>query len=199
MLRPIFERFYAGKQIYSATSGYARGDCRRFVRRSIAMKRSIWPASARRVCTIPGSRSSKCRANRARPSSATTRKNASRGRNTAPSFPGTRCNRSRPRCSASASAPSASQHGWATWDYASFAATMSRTILEEFPANLGLLRMRETPILNASQLDPATRGPRHLGRALGMSAPCRSSACRTTTTMPGSRLPCRHLRAARRR
>mgnify|MGYP003694475413 CR=1 FL=1 len=59
----------------------------------------------------------------------------------------------------------------ATWDYAAFAATIERTILEEFPASLNLLRPRETPVLNMAQLDPATRGPRHLGRALGLPGP----------------------------
>jgi carbamoyltransferase len=59
----------------------------------------------------------------------------------------------------------------ATWDYPAFAATICRTVLEEFPAGLSLLRARETPFMNAKQLDPATRGPRHLGRALGLPAP----------------------------
>jgi carbamoyltransferase len=59
----------------------------------------------------------------------------------------------------------------ATWDYPAFAATIFRTVLEEFPASLSLLRARETPFMNARQLDPATRGPRHLGRALGLPAP----------------------------
>jgi len=59
----------------------------------------------------------------------------------------------------------------ATWDYPAFAATIFRTVLEEFPASLSLLRARETPFMNAKQLDPATRGPRHLGRALGFTAP----------------------------
>lgn len=59
----------------------------------------------------------------------------------------------------------------ATWEYSSFAATVSRTVLEEFPASLSLLRVRDTPVMNATQLDPATRGPRHLGRALGLPAP----------------------------
>jgi len=59
----------------------------------------------------------------------------------------------------------------ATWDYAAFAATICRTILEEFPASLGLLRARSSPIMNPAQFDPATRGARHLGRALGLPAP----------------------------
>ena len=59
----------------------------------------------------------------------------------------------------------------ATWDYAAFAATIARTVLEEFPASLSLLRPRATPVLNTAQLDPATRGPRHLGRALGLPGP----------------------------
>jgi carbamoyltransferase len=58
-----------------------------------------------------------------------------------------------------------------TWDYAALAATVFRTALEEFPASLSLLRARETPILNARNLDPATRGPRHLGHAIGLPAP----------------------------
>jgi carbamoyltransferase len=59
----------------------------------------------------------------------------------------------------------------ATWDYPAFAATIFRTLLEEFPASLSLLRTRETPFLSAAQIDPATRGPRHLGRALGLPGP----------------------------
>ena len=59
----------------------------------------------------------------------------------------------------------------ATWDYPAFAATIFRTVLEEFPASLSLLRTRDTPFMNAKQLDPATRGPRHLGRAFGLPAP----------------------------
>ena len=58
-----------------------------------------------------------------------------------------------------------------TWDYPAFGATICRTVLEEFPASLSFLRARETPVLNIAQLDPATRGPRHLGRALGLPAP----------------------------
>jgi carbamoyltransferase len=58
-----------------------------------------------------------------------------------------------------------------TWDYAALAATVCRTALEEFPASLSLFRARETPVLNVRNLDPATRGPRHLGHALGLSVP----------------------------
>jgi len=59
----------------------------------------------------------------------------------------------------------------ATWDYPAFVATIFRTVLEEFPASLSLLRARETPFISVAQLDPATRGPRHLARALGLPAP----------------------------
>ncbi|HWZ87738.1 MAG TPA: carbamoyltransferase N-terminal domain-containing protein, partial [Polyangiaceae bacterium] len=58
-----------------------------------------------------------------------------------------------------------------TWDYPAFGATICRTVLEEFPASLSFLRARETPVLNTRQLEPATRGARHLGRALGLPAP----------------------------
>jgi len=59
----------------------------------------------------------------------------------------------------------------ATWDYPVFAATVMRTVLEEFPASLSLFRTRETPVMNAAQLDPATRGPRHIGRSLDLPGP----------------------------
>ena len=59
----------------------------------------------------------------------------------------------------------------ATWDYPVFAATIMRTVLEEFPASLSMFRARDTPIMNASQLDPATRGPRHIARSLGLPEP----------------------------
>ncbi len=58
-----------------------------------------------------------------------------------------------------------------TWDYPVFAATMVRTMLEEFPASMSLLRMRDTPMINGSQLDSSTRGPRHLALALGLPGP----------------------------
>jgi carbamoyltransferase len=58
-----------------------------------------------------------------------------------------------------------------TWDYAALATTIVRTSLEEFPASLSLFSTRETPVLNARNIDPATRGPRHLGKALGLPAP----------------------------
>jgi carbamoyltransferase len=56
-----------------------------------------------------------------------------------------------------------------TWDYAALGATIFRTALEEFPASLSLFRAHETPVLNVGNIDPATRGPRHLSRALGLS------------------------------
>jgi carbamoyltransferase len=58
-----------------------------------------------------------------------------------------------------------------TWDYAAFAATVCRTILEELPGSLSLLRAGSSPIMNPAQFDPATRGARHLAQALGLPAP----------------------------
>ncbi len=58
-----------------------------------------------------------------------------------------------------------------TWDYAAFAATVCRTIIEEFPASLRLLRARPSPVMNPAQFDRATRGARHLGKALGLARP----------------------------
>ncbi|HEY1461617.1 MAG TPA: carbamoyltransferase, partial [Casimicrobiaceae bacterium] len=58
-----------------------------------------------------------------------------------------------------------------TWDYSAFAAMVVRTMLEEFPASLSLLGTRETPFMNASQLAPSLRGPRHLARAINLPEP----------------------------
>jgi len=58
-----------------------------------------------------------------------------------------------------------------TWDYSAFAAMVVRTVLEEFPASLSLLGTRETPFMNASQLAPSLRGPRHLARAINLPEP----------------------------
>jgi carbamoyltransferase len=58
-----------------------------------------------------------------------------------------------------------------TWDYAALATTIVRTALEEFPASLSLFRAHETPVLNVRNIDPATRAPRHLGRALELPGP----------------------------
>ena len=58
-----------------------------------------------------------------------------------------------------------------TWDYPAFAATLCRTIIEEFPASLSLLRASPSSVMDPSQFDPATRGARHLGRALGLPGP----------------------------
>jgi carbamoyltransferase len=58
-----------------------------------------------------------------------------------------------------------------TWDYAAFAATVCRTILEELPQSLRLLRAASSPIMNPAQFDPATRGARHLAHEFGLPAP----------------------------
>jgi len=58
-----------------------------------------------------------------------------------------------------------------TWDYAAFVATVCRTILEELPGSLSLLRAGSSPIMNPAQFDPATRGARHLARELGLPDP----------------------------
>ncbi len=55
-----------------------------------------------------------------------------------------------------------------TWDYSAFAATVGRTMLEEFPASLSLLGTRQTPFMNPAQLAPSLRGPRHLARAMDL-------------------------------
>ncbi|HKN08301.1 MAG TPA: carbamoyltransferase N-terminal domain-containing protein, partial [Pseudomonadota bacterium] len=171
MLRPIFERFYAGKQIFSATSGYAT-ERLQTIRTMLERGETVYlagigPAGLHNsgVALIEVSREHGpaiiCNNEEERFS----------GKKHSTEFPGHALQSLQTTMQRIGIGPERVAAWLATWDYASFAATMSRTILEEFPANLGLLRMRETPILNASQLDPATRGPRHLGQALGLPAP----------------------------
>ena len=171
MLRPIFERFYAGKQIYSATSGYAR-ERLKTIRAALDRDETVYlagigPAGLHNsgVALIEVSRE------RGPVIICNNEEERFSGKKHSTEFPAHALQSLATTMQRIGIGPERVAAWLGTWDYSSFAATMSRTILEEFPANLGLLRMRETPILNASQLDPATRGPRHLGRALGMSAP----------------------------
>jgi carbamoyltransferase len=171
MLRPIFERFYAGKQIFSATSGYAT-ERLKTIRAALDRGETIYLAGIG-PAGLHNSGVALIEVSRERGPAIICNNEEERfsGKKHSTEFPGHALQSLATTMQRIGIGPERVAAWLATWDYSSFAATMSRTILEEFPANLGLLRMRETPILNASQLDPATRGPRHLGRALGMSAP----------------------------
>jgi carbamoyltransferase len=61
------------------------------------------------------------------------------------------------------------------WDYPAFNATLIRTLLEEAPQSLGMLRPGGTPLFKLRDLDRGVRAARHLGRmlesALGHDAP----------------------------
>lgn len=56
------------------------------------------------------------------------------------------------------------------WDQPALYAAFARTVLEEAPASLSLLRNR-MPQINLKLLDRGTRAAKHLGRALGLSSP----------------------------
>ena len=58
---------------------------------------------------------------------------------------------------------------WLTsWDYPTLAGTMFRTLLEEMPASLKLLRITEASAFDGRRLDQMTRSPKTLGRQLGL-------------------------------
>ncbi len=59
----------------------------------------------------------------------------------------------------------------ATWDYAALAATLLRTLLEELPGSLSMLRLDATAAFNPRHLDQGSRAPRHVGRQLGYDTP----------------------------
>ncbi len=58
---------------------------------------------------------------------------------------------------------------WLTsWDYPTLAGTMFRTLLEEMPASLKLLRITDASAFDGRRLDQMTRSPKTLGRQLGL-------------------------------
>jgi carbamoyltransferase len=57
----------------------------------------------------------------------------------------------------------------ATWDYPALGATLLRTVVEELPASLMMLRPASFPFLNAVHIAKATRAPRRLARELGLT------------------------------
>jgi carbamoyltransferase len=62
--------------------------------------------------------------------------------------------------------------GWfLAWDNAALGATILRTVMEEAPASLSLLRQTQLPIFNLEDAERATRAARNLGRDLGCETP----------------------------
>ncbi|WP_277996488.1 carbamoyltransferase N-terminal domain-containing protein, partial [Bradyrhizobium sp. STM 3843] len=56
-----------------------------------------------------------------------------------------------------------------TWDYPALAGTLARTILEEAPQSLKLLRTTEAAGFDARRMDTMTRTPKILARQLGLT------------------------------
>jgi carbamoyltransferase len=171
MLRPLFERFYASKQIFRPTSAYAT-ERLQVVRAALDRGETVYlagmgPAGLHNsgVALVAVSREHGPRI------VCNNEEERFSGKKHSTEFPTHALRSLRTTMQRIGIGPERIAAWLATWDYSSFAATVTRTILEEFPASLRLFRTRDTPVLNAAQLDPATRGPRHLGRALGLPAP----------------------------
>src|SRR5450631_2764371 len=56
-----------------------------------------------------------------------------------------------------------------TWDYPTLAGTLARSVIEELPQSLKLLRTTEAAGFDGRRLDQMTRTPKILGRQLGLS------------------------------
>jgi len=56
-----------------------------------------------------------------------------------------------------------------TWDYPTLAGTLARSVLEELPQSLKLLRTTEAAGFDGRRLDQMTRTPKILGKQLGLS------------------------------
>jgi carbamoyltransferase len=59
----------------------------------------------------------------------------------------------------------------ATWDYPTLGATLLKTLLEELPGSLAMMRPGATPAFNLRHLDQGTRAARHLTTQLGAKNP----------------------------
>jgi carbamoyltransferase len=59
--------------------------------------------------------------------------------------------------------------GLTSWDYPTLAGTLARSVLEEIPQSLKLLRTTEAAGFDGRRLDQMTRTPKILGRQLGLS------------------------------
>jgi len=61
---------------------------------------------------------------------------------------------------------------WLTsWDYPTLAGTMARSLVEEAPQSLKLLRLKDASAFDGRRLDQMTRAPKFLARQLGLSRP----------------------------
>jgi carbamoyltransferase len=61
---------------------------------------------------------------------------------------------------------------WLTsWDYPTLAGTMARSLVEEIPQSLKLLRLKDASAFDGRRLDQMTRTPKILARQLGLSEP----------------------------
>src|SRR5665811_1353931 len=59
---------------------------------------------------------------------------------------------------------------WFTsWDYAALGATLIRSLLEELPGNIGMMKGDPTGLFNLRDFDRGSRAPRHIARQLGLS------------------------------
>jgi len=61
---------------------------------------------------------------------------------------------------------------WLTsWDYPTLAGTMFRTLLEEVPSSLRLLKITDQSAFDSRRMDQMTRSPKFLARQLGLNKP----------------------------
>src|SRR5580700_10471193 len=65
---------------------------------------------------------------------------------------------------------------FSAWDNVAFVAMIARTVVEEAPTSLGLLRTTELPALSMRRIDGGMRMARRLGRRLGCAAPIIATA-----------------------
>jgi carbamoyltransferase len=58
---------------------------------------------------------------------------------------------------------------FSSWDYAALAATLIRSLLEELPVNIGMMKGDPTGLFNLRDFDRGSRTPRRIAQQLGLS------------------------------
>ena len=110
----------------------------------------------------------------ARACSSTTRKNASQRSSTPTPIRSSRSRRCAIGLKNAGASPTSIDAWFSAWDYAALAATMIRTLLEEAPASISMMRGDAAPLFNLRDLDRGRRASRQIARQLGFEQPVRA-------------------------
>jgi carbamoyltransferase len=168
---PLFERFYAGKQIYRQQSAFAQATFFR-LREKLARGDTLYLGGlgtagshnsgvALIKVTRDGGPELICNNEEERFS----------GEKHSTRFPAHALAALRGQLQHMDLTPERIDAWFASWDYPALGATLMKTGFEEAPVSFGMLSTTATPAFNMRHLDQGTRSARRLAGALGLEAP----------------------------